>query len=89
MKTKQPGFILLTVFFLLAIAAAIVTQIYYRGMMHTIFMPVVTDREKAKILAQSGIAIAINQLALHDTKLTPESDQKTAGKGGDGKKKDP
>lgn len=74
MKTEQPGFVLLSVFLLLTMATVFVTQLYYRGSIYNTFIPVAVEREKAKQLAQMGIAVAINQLALYDEKLVPEND---------------
>lgn len=71
MKTNQPGFVLLGVFLMLTMATIIVTQVYYKGTLYNSFVPVAIKREQAKQLAQSGVVIAINQLALHDYTITP------------------
>jgi hypothetical protein len=71
MKTNKPGFVLLGVFLMLTMATIIVTQVYYKGTLYNSFVPVALKREQAKQLAQSGITIAINQLALHDYTITP------------------
>lgn len=68
----QPGFILITVFLLLTIAVVVATEIYYQGGLYNAYAPLVFERGKAQKLAKSGIQIAINQLALYDTKLVPE-----------------
>ncbi|NBO99592.1 MAG: hypothetical protein EBU90_05630 [Proteobacteria bacterium] len=80
MKQQQPGFILLAVFFMLTMAVILVTQIYYKAVLYNSFIPVVIQREHAKQLAQSGIALALNQLALQDQKLTPPTEKKDAQK---------
>lgn len=72
MKQQRSGFILLSVFFMLTMAVILVTQIYYKAVLYNSFVPLVMQREQAKQLAQSGIAIALNQLALQDQKITPE-----------------
>lgn len=76
MKTLRRGFVLLSVFLFLTMATLLVTQLYYRATTYNSFIPVVIERERAKQIARSGIAIALNQLALADQTLTPPHQKK-------------
>lgn len=87
MNNMKKGFALLSVFLMLTLATILVTQLYYKGSLYNSFIPVIVHREKAKRLARCGIPIALNQLALHDKKLTPPS--KDDDKKGAQKKNDP
>src|SRR5437667_6806987 len=62
-NNNQQGYIL--IFTLLVIAMAVVISVYIanRGASHVAFMNIAIEREKAKLLARSGIEIAIAQLA--------------------------
>ncbi len=80
MKTEKEGFILVTVFVLLAVGVMLVTQLYRTSTYYNAFIPVACDRERAKVLARSGIQLALNQLSLHDSVLVlPDKKDEKAG----------
>lgn len=83
MMNKQPGYILVLTLLMLSLGTVMVTRLFVQARTYTAFSMVDTKREQARHLAQSGIALAIAQLSLHDTafkdaneKKTPEKDEK-------------
>jgi hypothetical protein len=67
MKTsKHPGYILLLTLMILSISTIIVTQIFVQARLYNSFIPLMIEKEKARQVALSGVAIAIAQLSLHD-----------------------
>ncbi len=63
-KTKtQQGYILILTLLITSAAIAVVTYIFNRGSVHVPFMQTMIEREKAKMLAMSGVQIAIAQLS--------------------------
>ena len=66
---RHSGFALVTVFLMLTVATLLVSQIYFKGLTYNTFIPAAVDREQAKLLARSGIQIALNQLSLADSQF--------------------
>ena len=60
---KQQGYILILTLLITSAAIAVVTYIFNRGSVHVPFMQTMIEREKAKMLAMSGVQIAIAQLS--------------------------
>jgi len=85
----QRGFIMLTTILLVALLTALSTYLFQRSMVHVPYMNTMVNREKARMLALSGIEIAIGQIIEPDkeekkdtnmqpgvTQKQPESDEK-------------
>ncbi len=66
MKKNTAGFMVMTAFMALAIMVALVTQYLLFSGTYIRYAYIFNEREKAKILARSGIAIALSQLSLCD-----------------------
>ncbi len=66
----QQGYILLLTLLIISLLVVIVTQLYYRGSGHAAFADIMTQREKAKILAVSGIQLAISRLTVGEKEKT-------------------
>lgn len=64
------GFIMLTTILLVALLTALGTYFFQRGMVHIPYMNVMVNREKARMLALSGVEIAVGQL------IEPEKEEK-------------
>jgi len=85
-KTEQPGYVLVLSLMIIALVVAIVTSLADRGGVHARYLQLVINREKAKILAWSGVQIAMSQLAhagdLPEPKegATPEKKDKEGAK---------
>lgn len=81
---KQSGFILVLTTMILSIAIIIVSQLVNKGMLSISFDKTVIEREKAKLLAQSGVQIAMSQLSIDLTssstaqKPTPEASKQVS-----------
>lgn len=78
---NQQGYIL--IFTLLVVATAVVISVYIanRGASHVAFMSIAIEREKAKLLAKSGIEVAIAQLAKKPPKPEEEKGQQKGAAG--------
>lgn len=61
-RHAQRGFIMLTTILLVALLTALGTYLFQRSMVHVPYMNAMVNREKARMLALSGIEIAIGQL---------------------------
>lgn len=72
---KNPGFILVLTLLILSLATIIVTKLFVQARTYTAFSMITTKREQARHLAQSGVAFALAQLTLHDTKLKPKDEK--------------
>ncbi len=75
-SNKQPGYILLLTLMILSITTIVVTQIFFQARLYNAFIPLMTEKEKARQLALSGVSIAIAQLSLHDAHFEKQKDQK-------------
>ena len=75
-SNKQPGYILLLTLMVLSISTIVVTQIFFQARLYNSFIPLMTEKEKARQLALSGVSIAIAQLSLHDAHFEKQKDQK-------------
>lgn len=64
MRTKQSGFIMVLVLFILSIGVALSVRLFNTGMVHSFFIRISSDREKAKWLAHGGVQLAISRLSL-------------------------
>ncbi len=60
---QQNGFIIPLVLMLLSVIIVLATSIYQKGSLFVPFMQVVKEREHAKMLALSGVQVAMSQLA--------------------------
>lgn len=60
---KQSGFVIPLVLMLISIATVLITALYQRGSLFVPFITTMYQREQAKMLALSGIQIAMSQLA--------------------------
>lgn len=67
MNTRQPGYILALTLMILALAIIITTQMFNKGMVHSVYAKTVMDREKGKQLALGGVQVALSMLALDQT----------------------
>ena len=79
-KKNQPGFMLMMTFLGLSLLVTLVTYYLHTTRTYVRFGHVFYEREKVKMLARSGIAIAISQLSLADSHLIKElqkDDQKS------------
>ncbi len=78
MNCRRSGFVIPLVLMLISIAMVLITAIYQRGSLFVPFITTMYQREQAKMLALSGIEIAMSQL----TQLPPvkkEEPQKKEG----------
>ena len=62
-RTKQ-GFVIPLTLMLIAIAMVIITGIYQKGSLFVPFTATMMKRERAKLLALSGVQVAMSQLAV-------------------------
>jgi len=60
---RQNGFIIPLVLMLISVIIVLATSIYQKGSLFVPFMQVVKEREHAKMLALSGVQVAMSQLA--------------------------
>jgi hypothetical protein len=60
--TKQSGFVMVFALMIIAICVIIVFQLFDTGTVHTAYLKNMSEREQAKIIAQSGIECALSQL---------------------------
>lgn len=88
MRYNKPGFIMLMTFLMLTLGMMIGTQLYFKGTIYSSYVSIVKKREAAKELAQSGIQIALNQLALYDKKIVPEKEDAQQAKKPEVRQKD-
>ena len=58
----QRGYILVLTMIIVSLLVTLVTQMYYSGTLFSSFASVAVQREKAKMLAESGVSIACGQL---------------------------
>jgi hypothetical protein len=79
-NTTRPGFMMIMTFMMLTIGVVVATQLFFKGSVYTVYMSSVKKREQAKRLARSGIQIALNQLALQDTKIIEEEEDEKKSK---------
>lgn len=78
---QRPGFILVLTLIILSLAVVIVTYLFNRGSTNIVYMHAMIEREKAKMIALSGVQIAIAQLA-QDIKIEQKKGTESqAGKG--------
>ena len=75
MNTRQPGYILALTLMILALAIVITTQMFNKGMVHSVYAKTVMDREKSKQLALGGIQVALSMLALDQTSTQLQQQQ--------------
>lgn len=88
----QDGFIMVLTLMVIAIAVLVVTKFSQRSTTHTHFNRLVIDREKAAMLAWSGVQLAMSQLHIEQPKKEKAKegkDQSTAPAKKDEKKEDP
>ncbi len=79
-KKNQPGFMLMMTFLGLSLLVTLVTYYMHTARTYEKFGYIFYEREKAKMLARSGITLAISQLSLADSKLIKDlqkNDQKS------------
>ena len=84
---KQNGFIIPLVLMLISIAMVLITSIYQKGSIFVPFMNTVIRREQAKLLAISGVQVAMSQLAQPgepEKKKEPSAEPKGEGEGAKG-----
>ena len=70
-SSNKPGYILVMTLMIVAAATFIVTQMAFMGAAYSHYTSYMLDREQARLIALSGIAIAQAQLSLQDTKFIP------------------
>lgn len=75
MQTTKSGYILIVTLLLVSLSMFIATYIANRGIIYMPYARATTEREKAKILARSGIELAISQLAEFEA---PPKEKKSA-----------
>lgn len=63
MNTIRSGFVIPMVLMLISIATVLVTSLYQRGSLFVPFITTMYQKEQAKMLALSGIQVAMSQLA--------------------------
>ncbi len=80
MNTKSNGYILILTLMILSILIIVVTNIFYTGTAHNVFSKTIIDREKAKMLALSGVQLAISKLTLPEEKKSQEEQSQEAQK---------
>ncbi|MDR3646951.1 MAG: hypothetical protein P4L22_05430 [Candidatus Babeliales bacterium] len=61
---KQPGYILVLTLMITSILIIVVTGVFYNSIAQIAFTKTIIDREKAKVLALSGIQLAIDKLTI-------------------------
>lgn len=80
-KQQRSGFILVLTLMILSLAVVIITYLFNRGTTNIVYMHAMIEREKAKMLALSGIQIAIAQLA-QEIKIEQKKSAGTQGGNG-------
>jgi len=81
-KTQKSGYILVLSLMIVGAIMVLVTQLFRQGQTHMAFVHTMVEREKAKMLALSGIEIARCQLTIpkpkkeEKTKISTETKQK-------------
>lgn len=84
--TQQSGYILIITLLIITLVTALVTSMANKSSVHSRYLKIIMDREKAKELALSGVQIAMSQLAtMH--KL-PEAEKSLTQKNENEKKED-
>jgi hypothetical protein len=76
MKTKESGYILVLTLLVISVLTILTTQVFYQSSANLTLMDTLIKREQAKILALSGIQLAIDRLSVHiekDEKKVQES----------------
>jgi hypothetical protein len=76
-QTKKPGYILVLTFLILSFLVVILTQLFLRAGVYLPYARAIEDRERAKMLARSGIQIAISQLYLKKKEKDKEAQENT------------
>ncbi len=77
-NTSKQGFVIPLVLMLIAVAMVIITGIYQKGSLFVPFTATMMKRERAKLLALSGVQVAMSQLAV----VGVSQDEKKTGEGG-------
>lgn len=75
-RRNKNGYILLLTLLITSAAIAVVTYIFNRGTVHIPFVQTMIKREKAKMLAMSGIELAIAKLAKKAPKEEKRAEEK-------------
>lgn len=71
-KNLNPGYILVLTLMIISILVIVVTGVFYNTVAQIAFTKTIVDREKAKVLALSGIQLAIDKLTLPEEKPQKE-----------------
>ncbi len=79
----KKGYILFFTMIMLAMGAALITQIFYMGNLYNSYVSITLDRERARQLALGGVSVAMSQLMLLDKKLSPPKEEKKDGEKGE------
>jgi hypothetical protein len=77
-RNHKPGFILPLTLSIIGLAVALVTYMANNGRAFTPAARMMLEREKARMLARSGIEIAMSQISLPDKQQAPPKDEKDA-----------
>ncbi len=77
MKTQKTGFILILTLMITSIAVVLVTSLFNTNMVYIPFMRTMIDREKAKMIAHSGLQVAVAQLAQEPKQEEEKTEEKT------------
>lgn len=67
-KNSKPGYILVLTLMILSILVIVVTGVFYNSIAQVAFTKTIIDREKAKVLALSGIQLAVSKLVIPEEK---------------------
>lgn len=82
MNHKRPAFVIPLVLMLISIAMVLITSIYQRGSLFVPFITTMYQQEQAKMLALSGIQIAMSELGQRDEqKKEPQKKEQPEAKG--------
>ncbi|MFC1843132.1 hypothetical protein ACFLYU_05745, partial [Candidatus Dependentiae bacterium] len=80
-RQNQPGYILVFSLMFIALVVMLATRISNRGLLHVSYAKIMIDREHAKMLALSGLQIAMAQLStLEEEKKNAEEKNKKDAK---------
>ncbi|MFC1845564.1 hypothetical protein ACFLX2_00375 [Candidatus Dependentiae bacterium] len=77
-RAQQPGYVLIFTLMLITLIVALVTSMANKSSVHSFYLKTMIDREKAKMLALSGVQIAVSQLATMHESSEPEVEAQVA-----------
>lgn len=75
---NKPGYILVLTVMILSLTTLVATKLYVKARIYNTYLPLSFKREQARMLAVSGISIALAQLSVQDQKITFKDEKKVS-----------